>query len=467
MIKPFKFFIGLILIIFLGLTLRFVDYDRLPPFGKTFDEFHYAWAGLTWITTGTPTTWSWLNSYTNKTSFKRWEQSAPLVSPSLEKPPLFIWLSGFWVWLGGARDIFDVRLSQLRLLPILLASFSILGTGLMASKIFTPQVGLLAAFLYATIPTIVMANRLSLTENLLTPIVLLTFVFALHKESKLNFKNIIVLATGTGLAAMTKQSGVALLISLFIYLATLKKWRGLTIFCAVSLPMVMVFPLIGLMFDWRLYLNVLSELRQLTALSGLPEYVFSIFRFPVLECKECVFLDGTILLGYLLLFTSPLWLTITNISDDKRYSFSGLKKIILVGFPLIYVAINQFINHGSGPIFYGWYQFPLFPFLMIMIAWVFNNLWRSFNFYILILLTLILGTSSIRFLFLFLPKDLYYFWQNVYISLFVLVASTGIFTHINYRKFLLSILLLVFCAINIFTVINLSQIYPTGVQPNP
>ena len=460
----FKFVPTLFLITILGLSLRFVDYDRIPPFGETFDEFHYAWAGLTWITTGTPVSWSWLNSYKNTSRFKRWGQSGSIVSPMLEKPPLFVWLSGLWVWIGGARDIFDVRLHQLRILPLFLSIFSILGTGILARKIFSNQIALLSAFLYATVPTVVLANRLSLTENLLTPITLGTLAFIFSDQTRYRLYPIII-GIGAGLAAMTKQSGLALFITLFIFYAFLKKWRIIAILIAIAIPMALIYPLIGYIYNWQLYLKIITELRTLTTLNGLPEYIFSLFRFPIISCKECIFLDGTVLLGYILLLSGPLWLP--TISDSKEQpSFTQRhKNIVLLGFPLVYIVINSFINSGSGPIFYGWYQYPLLPFLMILTAKIFMDIWNDFHLYKMILLNIILGSAFIRLLFLFLPIEIRNYWQHIYLAFFLLIFSAWILPNVRYRKLILSIFFICFTTINIYTVIHLGQIYPSFTQP--
>ena len=167
------FHILLIFISTFGLLLRFIDYDRVPAFGETRDEFAYPWAGMTLLQTGVPKSWSWFSAYPDGVIYQKWGGPFHIVSPWLDQQPLYSLISGAWMMLNGSRDLFDVRLSTLRVLPITLSFFTVILTGLLAKALFGNKAGLLSALLYATVPTIVMANRLSLTENLITPISLL------------------------------------------------------------------------------------------------------------------------------------------------------------------------------------------------------------------------------------------------------------------------------------------------------
>ncbi|MBI2327299.1 hypothetical protein HYU92_03165 [Candidatus Curtissbacteria bacterium] len=112
------FTILLLLITILGLILRFLDYDKFPPFDATKDEFFYSWAGMSLIQTGTPKSWSIFNAYPDGELVYKWGTWYRLVSPWLDKPPLYSLITGSWVLLNGARDLFDVRLSILRVILI-------------------------------------------------------------------------------------------------------------------------------------------------------------------------------------------------------------------------------------------------------------------------------------------------------------------------------------------------------------
>ena len=158
--KRKSFLILLALITVFGLFLRLIDYDKVPPPGEAFDEVHYAWGGAIWIKEGTPKSWSNFDSYTNVEYLERYGIKWRIVTPLIEKPPLYFLLSGLTVIASGVNDIFSVSHSVIRTLPIIISIFTIFLTGLFASRIFGNQIGLLSVLIYATVPTIILANRI-------------------------------------------------------------------------------------------------------------------------------------------------------------------------------------------------------------------------------------------------------------------------------------------------------------------
>ena len=144
-----KYFLVLFnLVVFLSLILRLHNYDRIPPFAATQDEFMYPWAGMTFIQKGIPTSWSWFESYPKRDVVVFWGAQYPLVSPWLEKPPLYPLISGSFVLATGVDQMNQVRLSTIRLIPIALSIFTIILTGLLAKNFFGKTVGIISALLY-------------------------------------------------------------------------------------------------------------------------------------------------------------------------------------------------------------------------------------------------------------------------------------------------------------------------------
>lgn len=113
----------LLLIALVGLILRFVDYEKVPPFGVTWDELAYPWSGMTLIETGIPRAWSWLNAYTVSEMHFMFENPVRIVTPWINHPPLYSFILGKWVLINGAKDFIDVRLSTIRIIPIILSFF--------------------------------------------------------------------------------------------------------------------------------------------------------------------------------------------------------------------------------------------------------------------------------------------------------------------------------------------------------
>ena len=421
-----RFFLLMLPIVLLGITFRFIDYDKIPPAYETADEYAYPWTGMTLLQTGVPKSWSWFGAYPDGVIYQKWGGPFRIVSPWLDQQPLYSLISGSWMMLNGSRDLFDVRLSTLRVLPITLSFFTISLTGFLAKALFGNKVGLLSALLYATVPTIVIANRLSLTENLLTPIsLLILWLFSLSEWKKLTVLKLYLVGLGCGLAIITKQVGMALPITILALLLIDRQWKNAIIIFFISIIFGLIYPLMGLYYDWRLFINLMKESRLAHSL-GLPETIFTLFRFPGIGHKERIFLDGSILAGFLLLLTAPFWLKI-----QENY-----KKILpILIFPFIYLTLMVLIDGGQT--WYGWYLFPLFPFLTILMGKAFFDLWQKPDFLKSLFFYLVLGSSTVRFLLLLLP-NFQKSWQPI-LAVPLLILTGSFLLKTNYQRLILAV----------------------------
>ena len=468
--------VGLFLVIALvGLNLRYIDYDLVPPFAETNDEFFYPWAGMTWIRTGNPVAWSWFPAYPTRSVVVKWGINFPMVSPWLEKPPLYTLIMGTWMVINQVPDLFDVRLSLVRQIPVVLSLFTVLFTGILATYVFSKKVGIVAAILYATTPTLVLANRLSLTENLLTPLVLLTFIFFLQQPKKRyeHWLQPICVGICASLVVMTKNIGVMAGVAVFgWYLLQKKYWSALLVGLLVSIG-------IAWLYDWDLYRRVMADYQHDFANSGLPQLIATIFLYPVVGPKNHPILDGSMLLGYLLFFTSPLWLLQKTITPEfvsirekiksffYRTSFVTpiqWKEKVLLSFPFGYITLLALLASGDKFSFYGWHVYPLFPFLIILVAKVLLDVWQSPQLLPLLTLTLILGSSAVRFVFATLPREVLYRWQYVLIAVFVLVLGTLVLPR-RVKRWALLGLFACFIGVNIYASIHLRSFFPMMEQP--
>ncbi len=473
-----RFLILLCIIACLGFGLRVIDYDRIPPFAETQDEFFYPWSGMTFLQTGKPVAWSWFPAYKARTIVNYWGAQYPLVSPWVEKPPLYSLITGIWVLLHNERALNQVRLSVVRVIPVFLSLGTIFLTGLLAKRVFSPIVGLVAALIYSTIPSMVMASRLSLTENLLTPIMILTlYIFLGEEKSKIWFP--VLIGLGCALAILTKDIGMALPVVLGIFYILQRNWKGLLIIGICSSIAIIIHPLMGFYYDWSLFKNVMLDYRIAHSLSGLPQLVTTLFQFPVVGSKEHLFPDGGMLMGYLLFFTSPFWL----LKNEQTRSFSMVKfnwlpksfKLpmldnnwkteILIGVPLVYFVLLSMLASGEGWSYFGWHVYPLFPFLTILMAKIFIDLWQKPNLTWLLTLTLILGASTIRFIFISLPREIQHRWQYVYVGLFASIFLGFVTQNQRFLRLFLLGLFICFIGVNIYTVFNLSHLYTSFAQP--
>ncbi|MFN7864998.1 MAG: glycosyltransferase, partial [bacterium] len=70
----YRLFLG-VLITVLGFILRYYQYDSLPHYNLTQDEFAFSWSGMSLIQEGVPTSWSFL-SPTDDFLVTVWEKTA-------------------------------------------------------------------------------------------------------------------------------------------------------------------------------------------------------------------------------------------------------------------------------------------------------------------------------------------------------------------------------------------------------
>jgi len=460
--KNKTFLILLALITIFGLFLRLIDYDKVPPPEEDFDELHYAWGGLSLINKGTPQSWSYLNSYKDYEYIESYGIRWRIVSPLIEKPPLYFLLNGVVLKIISKGDVFSVAHIEVRILPIFLSTLSLFLTGLVAASIFNRHVGLLSAFLYSIVPTIVLANRMNVTEALMTPFVLIGTYFLAKVGC---FKKInpytFFLGFVSFLAVLTKQVGLAIPLSISSYFLLIKQWKKLLIILTFTTISLSLFFLWGFIYDWDLFLKLMTDLRVHT-LAGLPETILSIFRYPGISAKNRPFYDGTILASWILLFTAPFWMP--NFIQEKAKDISKSKTFLLLIIPFAFLVLISVGESGSGPFnFFGRYVFPIFPYLMMMFAFFIYKTWKRPGFAEILFLFLIVGSSTVRFLFLNLQRQYHYLWQNLLFLLcilFLLFWPLGL----KARRYLLFFYFLIFVSVNLLVDFHLLNLYEPIVE---
>lgn len=160
-------------VFFLALALRLVWLDQLP-IGFTPDETALGYNAFSLLRTGRDewgTLW-WQLPYTNLKSFGDY------------KPPLYSFLAIPFVYIFGLNE-FAVRLPS-----ALIGSLSILTVYLLARKLFTDRVALIASFLIAVSPWSIQMSRIALEANLVTgflPLALLLYLKRRYTFAAVNF----------------------------------------------------------------------------------------------------------------------------------------------------------------------------------------------------------------------------------------------------------------------------------------
>lgn len=449
--KKRLFIILLILISGFGLYLRLINYDRVPPFLETKDEFFYPWAGVSFLQTGVPVAWANFSSYSETQTVSLWGESFRMVKPWIEKPPLYWLLSGTISLISGENEFYEVRLSTARLLPITLNVISILLIGFLTARIYGKKSAVMAALFYATVPTIVLGNRLNLTENLLIPISLATLLIYLAPFPE-KFKSLkaVILGLGCAAALLTKNIGMALPLSIMLILFFRREWKSLFIIGVFSFIGGLIHPIMGFIYNWDLYTQVLKEYRVAHAL-GLPETIASIFLYPVIGHKEKIILDGSMFTGYIIFFGSLLY------RKTKTQ-----EQLILLAYPASYIAILALLEGGRT--WFGWHLFPLYPFLMILLGVTVTRLIEDPDYLQFLIFYFMLGVSALRFLLLLYPA--YETAWQIILGCGLLVASLPfLFQKTKLQKLTIGSFFVFVILVNFIADLNAASWYGQRAQP--
>ena len=509
--------------------MRFYQLGEFPQPGETRDELQYPWAGITLLNTGTPTSWSYFDSYENRQSIQFGKQEFRLVTPWFDKPLLYPLITGTWMKLNGINSIFDVNFFTLRLVPLGLSVITLLLIATITKRAFDQNIALLATLLYATIPSIVFANRLSLTENLLTPLVLTSIFFiqlslklgimkgGTHEGSQTESHSVVPARIGgdyarslghardtlpaklvriplfkaillgilSGLAFHTKQTGIVIALFVIGFYFWQRRLKELVITSAVFALFVVLHFAIVTRYDLKLYLNVMSDFRHGHTLVGLPELPFALFRFQGIGQQDRPFLDGSLLLGYLFLFTLPWWQhkqrvhatsswkgndldriskdaisTGWRIQHDERPTHFLHSTMIIFAPAFLYLLLLSIVESGATLFsFFGWHIYPLFPFVAIALAVGLYRAWQDQGILQFGVLFFFLGVSSIRLLFLLLPTTWHYRWQYGLIPLLMFMGIIQLAPD-KLKQLGIKFLFGAYLGVNILTVLYASSWFP-------
>jgi len=454
--KNKTFLILIALITIFGLFLRLIDYDKVPPPDEAFDEVFYAWGGASWIAEGVPKSWSWFEDYKNYTYINQYGINWRIVWPVIEKPPIYFLLSGLTVLVSGYTNYFQVPHNIIRILPLILSIPTIFFTGFLASKVFNKTVGLISASLYATIPTIVLSNRMSLTENLITPLTLLAAVLLIRRGGKNILKRTFIIGLIGFLSILTKQIGIVIALFAIVIYFIQKEWKKTYLIVIMTISAILIYLAIAAYYDLGLFFKLQQQWRIAHTFSSLPEVAGNIFRFPTIGPKNHPFVDGAMLLGFIFLFSSFLWLKLDSKKDFPL-------KIFLI-FPFLYLLLLTIGESGGGPFtFFGWYLYPLFPSLAIILAKFLWDFYKKPQLISLILLNIIIGSSIIRFIFITIPRQYQYLWQYAFIMFFLL--SLGVLhRQRRVQQFFLIGSFAIFILVNVYTIFNMQEIYEYSIK---
>lgn len=353
-------------LIVVGIGFRLVDYDVMPDWRDNSDEQLAAWNGYSLLENGQPRSWTlWPAEYGGLVPMEVTQyfgRTFHVISPYFEHPPLLHLLVGAAGHLGGAREYREVRVGDIRLVPIGLAALNLLLMVLIGRRIERRRIDqggmgpYLGALLYAVLPWIVIQTRVVKEEALLTTLSLACIWFFLRfRESRVT-RDLVIASVLAGLATLTKVPGFVFVIALSMLVLREAGPRKMALTVAIAVPLSALLLVYGAVYDWQLFL-----LTQRIQTSRMVH--FNIFlRF----FDDGLINHNVVGRGWLLF----LWLG-TMASLHRR----PLRDAAVIGVPLM--AYLASIALGSGTWTYGWYVTPLLPWLCLGAGFFLADLWAK------------------------------------------------------------------------------------------
>lgn len=361
-IKLFGFF----LIVLLALVVRKKNYAEIPIPGQSVDEYSYSWVGLSLIEKGMPVGISGIEGY--KYSLPRYvnvdrffqtvSTGDPLTInyPWMDHPPLLGLITGGYAYLSGVRVFEDSTSHIIRKPIIIISTISVALLMVYTWLSFGFFTSILGGLIYATVPLVVLSGRMIQAENAIIPCLLTCMIaIKLYTKTKKSFW-LFIAALIAGIATLFKLTGFVC--HLFVFLALLVNyksigkvfWKDLGFFLAISLPISFLFVIYGSVYGIENFKNILfSNYNRFYGIG--PNSLIELIRNQRLTqhkfLPEVSIISGwLILIGYL-------------INKSKNL---GIKLAVLS--VLSYLMI--YIFFGSQP--YGWYTFPFWPLLIILLS---------------------------------------------------------------------------------------------------
>lgn len=347
--KKYLTSIFLCIILCVGFALRYHNLNVWPREGATFDEYAWTFLGLSLWDKGIPTSWSPHAAYTNRLIyFNPHGARFTLVTPYLEHPPLFGLVAGGFARLNSVNTFDQVTIAKIRPLALALGVLSIFSVYLLASVLYGEGIGLIAAGIYAIIPTVAVGSRIVQNENFFIPLFLLSLYYAYKYLTQSVRRDLIITAILCGLLPLAKIPWLAAPLAVTAIFAVYGKWKPALLTILVTAFSLFMYYIYGTFYDSTVFFNLLKL--QVARYDMAFDSIFVLFRDPLTADRTLV--DGWIYIGWAVMFLSLC-------KDFKKNA------VLAIGF-LSYFLVFAFAVPGE-PL-HGWYRYPFYPFLAISIA---------------------------------------------------------------------------------------------------
>ncbi len=334
--------VTLIIILLVGLFLKFYNYTVYPQRGATSDEYTYAFLGLSLIRTGIPVSWSFF-PYPDRTDVTIGGILFPLVRPYFDHPPLTGILVGAWSLLWGQNTFDAVSLATIRIVPIAFSTISSVFVFLVTRELFDFPTAWWALAIYLTAPIFVISSRVVVAENLLTTVILATiYLYTVFRRKKTTLYAV-ALGALAGVGFLMKESGIVLGLYILFMLIKDKVKPKLTVLSLGTWVLFIIgYVLYGFWLDKDTFLKIFSF--QSSREIG-PQTLWYLFSTPIIINK--IYQDGWYYLGFVALFLS-----------FAKQKYARLTPMV---FFYVLFLLTSLTKEGQS----GWYLIPLFPFMAV------------------------------------------------------------------------------------------------------
>ncbi|MBC1216423.1 glycosyltransferase family 39 protein, partial [Trichormus variabilis ARAD] len=319
-----------VLITILGTWLRVYNYAVVPDENFTFDEYAFAWSGMSLIQNSVPTSWSYLSAYdTDKLTRIEWlgKKNLYLVTPWFDHPPLFGLIVGGFAILLGANTFWECTTQLIRIPSLIFSSISIFIFYFINHKLFNTKIATITTLIFATDPLFVYLSRLAVSENLLILLLLGSIFCFLEYLNKSRTMYFYILVALTSLAPLVKVTGLSIVAALSLMFVYKKKLRDGLIVMTAGIFAFSLYFVYGWFYDFKLFISVLkAHSQRFNSILILKEMIFS---------GNLPFIDAWFILG---------WMTLPYAMKNLVSNY----KIQLIYLPLItYLFMSIFSGAQS------------------------------------------------------------------------------------------------------------------------
>ncbi|MFH2062156.1 MAG: hypothetical protein ABIJ43_04155 [Candidatus Beckwithbacteria bacterium] len=361
------------IVFILAILVRFWKIEYLP-YQSDWDEYAYIFAGQSLIEIGIPTSVTCFYSDYDIKIIKNIkatlpslvshnsEESYDFVQPWFDHTPLLPLIVGSWVKLFGYNFPSHIPSLIYRLPMLALSAVTLYLIFLISKHFFKFNGGIFSLILFGFSPSLIIIQRMVVSENLFIPFLLITLYLAL-KNKPLFFQILFTI-----LAGLSKITGLITIPIVGFYYLLKKEYKKTAIYAINSLILFMIiYGLYGYSIDWPQFIQILKT--QSFKLLGWtnPTYLLSYPSFHRILLMDMSY--------YLILI---LGLVSIFIKSRKLIINYFLTCAIFGSIVLVWITSTE--NAALG-----WYKLPLFTFLSISAGRMIKN---SFNYPLILLLTM-------------------------------------------------------------------------------